>query len=250
MSRGAPLAIVGSLVVLIGAYAGLKYLVRSRTVQLFARPVAEVATGERMVALTFDDGPTVELVDDLIEILGSRGARATFFVTGHSLAAAPEAGRRLTAAGHELGNHTFSHRRMLLKSSGFIHAEIERTDSLIRAAGQRDPIYFRPPYGHKLLGLPRYLRRTGRTTVMWNIEPDTYPAVAADPSAIIAHVLARLRPGSIILLHVWQQPARATSLAALPPLIDSLHARGYEVTTVGKLLTRSGDPQRSVYAYR
>jgi peptidoglycan/xylan/chitin deacetylase (PgdA/CDA1 family) len=243
MSRRSLLASFGLLSALVTALAVLKLLVRSRTVQLFASPIAVVPHVGRAVALTFDDGPAMELVDEIIAILGSRGARATFFVTGRGLASALEAGQRLTAAGHELGNHTFSHRHMLLKSRSFIQSEIESTDTLIRAAGQNDPIYFRPPYGRKLVGLPHYLWRTGRTTIMWSIEPDTYPDVAADPEAIVAHVMARLRPGAIILLHVWQQPQRAASLAALPALIDSLQASGYEVTTVRELLQRSREPR-------
>jgi len=116
--------------------------------------------------------------------------------------------------------------------------EVERTDSLLRAVGQRDPIWFRPPYGYKLLGLPRFLERTRRTTVMWSIEPDSYADVAETPEGIVRHVLDRVRPGSIILLHPWY-PIRRTSRAAIGPLVDSLHARGYRVETVGALIAAS-----------
>ena len=87
----------------------------------------------------------------------------------------------------------------------------------------------------RLVALPRYLARTGWTTVMWDVEPDSHADVAATPEGIVAHVLARVRPGSIILLHPWY-PSRATSRAAIPTLVDSLHARGYRVATVGELL--------------
>ena len=105
----------------------------------------------------------------------------------------------------------------------------------IRAAGHRGPIHFRPPYGYKLAMLPWYLSRTERTTVTWDIEPDSWPEVAATPEGIVTHVLERVEPGSIILLHVWY-PSRATSLAAVGPLIDSLQARGYQVGPVRDLL--------------
>jgi peptidoglycan-N-acetylglucosamine deacetylase len=116
-----------------------------------------------------------------------------------------------------------------------VSSEVGRTDSLIRAAGWRGPILFRPPYGYKLVALPRHLAREGRTTVTWDVEPDSYPDVAASPERIVRHVLDRARPGSIILLHPWY-PSRATSLAAVGPLVDSLHARGYRVVPVGELL--------------
>ena len=216
----------------------VRLLARSRTYQLFGAIVAEAHPREPIVALTFDDGPRDLLVDSLIGVLGARGARATFFLTGRELAESPGAGAKLAAAGHELANHTYSHRRMVLVSPGRVREEVERTDSLLRAAGQRGPIWFRPPYGYKLLGLPRYLANTGRTTVTWSIEPDSYAQVAETPEGIVHHVLERVRPGSIILLHPWYD-SRRTSLAAVGPLIDSLQRRGYRVETVGALLGAS-----------
>lgn len=226
--------IVGVLAIAL-ALVGLRHLARSRTVQLFGEIVHRVDTRDSVVALSFDDGPIASVADTLIAMLRARGVSATFFVTGNELAAAPSSGVALVAAGHELGNHTWSHERMVLVSPATIRDEIESTDSVIRAAGQRGPIRFRPPFGYKLFGLPWYLWRTGRTTVTWDVEPDSYPAVAATPEGIVAHVLERVRPGSIILLHPWYR-SRATSLAAVPGIVDSLQARGYRVTTVGELL--------------
>jgi peptidoglycan-N-acetylglucosamine deacetylase len=220
------------------ALTSLRQLARSRTFQLFGTLVAEARPRERIVALTLDDGPVAAVVDSLVEVLRAHGAHATFFVTGGELAAAPAAGAKLVAAGNELGNHTYTHRRMVLVAPGRIRDEVERTDSLIRAAGQRGPIWFRPPFAYKLVGLPRYLASTGRTTVMWSIEPDSYRDIAATSAGIVRHVLDRVRPGSIILLHPWY-PSRRTSREAIGPLVDSLHARGFRVETVGTLLAAS-----------
>jgi peptidoglycan/xylan/chitin deacetylase (PgdA/CDA1 family) len=85
----------------------------------------------------------------------------------------------------------------------------------------------------------------GRTTVTWDVEPESFPEVTATAEGLVSHVLTRVRPGSIILLHPWY-PSRATSVAALPALIDSLHARGYHVTTVGTLLARGRRGDRPV----
>lgn len=167
--------------------------------------------------------------------MAARRVPATFFVTGAELAAVPGAGRKLVAAGHELGNHTYSHRRMVFKSSGFVRQEVEDTDALIRASGHMGEIYFRPPFGYKLLSLPWFLMRTGRTSVTWDIEPDSYPEVAASSSAIVAHVVERVQPGSIILLHVWYA-SRQTSLAAVPMIIDELRRGGYRFVTLSELL--------------
>lgn len=237
-TRRRVLAIVAAtLVVVVALAAALRSLARSRTVQLFAAPVSRVTTTESAVALTFDDGPTAERVDTLVALLRSRGVWATFFLIGAEVADAPGAARALVDAGHELGNHSYTHSRLILRRPRTLRSEIVRTDTLLRAAGAREPIFFRPPYGYKLVGLPYVLWRMGRTTVTWDIEPESYPEVAATADGIVAHVLARVRPGSIILLHPWY-PSRATTFDALPVLIDSLQARGYRVTTVGDLLAR------------
>jgi peptidoglycan/xylan/chitin deacetylase (PgdA/CDA1 family) len=82
------------------------------------------------------------------------------------------------------------------------------------------------------------LRQSARTSVTWSIEPDSWHDIASDPTRIVTYTLSRVHPGSIILLHVGY-PSRATSRAAVGPLVDSLHARGYRVETVGALLEAS-----------
>ncbi|HEY2855112.1 MAG TPA: polysaccharide deacetylase family protein [Gemmatimonadaceae bacterium] len=226
-------AVVVVLIPLAGF--GIRALARAREFQLFGRLVAEVPVRDSLVALTLDDGPSGAMTDTVLSILRAHHATATFFVTGHELALSPSSGTRIVAAGHELGNHSYSHSHMIGMSPRRIRAELARTDTLIRAAGERGPIYFRPPYGVKLVGLPWVLWRAGRTTVMWSLEPDSYPNVAASKDGIVNYVLSRVRPGSILLLHVWY-PSRATSRAALGPLVDSLHARGYRVVSVRELL--------------
>ena len=242
-----------SITILLIAVAGIgiRTLARARRFQLFGRLVAEVPVRDSLVALTLDDGPAGPgpMTDTLLSILRDHHARATFFVTGHELALNPGAGTRIIAAGHELGNHSYSHSHMIGMSPGRLRFELAATDTLIRTAGERGPIYFRPPYGVKLLGLPWVLSRAQRTTVMWSLEPDSYANIASSPDRIIDYVLARVRPGSILLLHVWY-PSRAPGRAALGPLIDSLHARGYRVVSVGELLTAgalmSADAQKRV----
>lgn len=226
---------LAALVAIAVTLTGLVVLARSRSFQLFGRLVSRVETSQPLVALTFDDGPAASMVDEILATLDEAQVHATFFVTGSELASHPSAGRRIVERGHELANHSYTHQRMVLKPPAFIREEIERTDTVIRGAGQRGTIAFRPPYGYKLIGLPWFLWKTGRTTVMWDLEPDSYPEVAATASGIAAHVVERARPGSIILLHVWY-PTRATSRAAVPLVVEGLRARGYRFLTVGELL--------------
>jgi peptidoglycan/xylan/chitin deacetylase (PgdA/CDA1 family) len=165
-------------------------------------------------------------------------ARATFFVIGEALTRSPASGRRLVEAGHELGNHSYTHTRMVFNSSDFYAREIEQTDAQIRAAGQRGEIVFRPPYGKKLFGLPLYLARTGRTSVTWSIEPESDPAIAGSPDGIVEDVLAHVSKGSIILLHPWYDSGEPTR-QAIRPIVQGLRARGYELVTVSELIAHS-----------
>lgn len=228
----AALALVG-----FGGAAALWRVTKSRTFQFFGRIVARAETPQRVVALTFDDGPT-EKTAEVLRVLGEKGVRATFFVTGAELERNMEAGRSIVAAGHQLGNHSYSHERMLLVTPSFVRREVERTDELIRAAGYEGEIYFRPPYGKKLFALPLYLSRRGRVTVTWDVEPDSDADARADAEAVTRDVLSKTRPGSIILLHVMY-PSRAETLKAVPLVIDALAREGYRFVTVSELLAAS-----------
>lgn len=222
------------VVLLVLAFATRRFA-RSPRHQLFGRIVDRGDTTDRRVALTFDDGPADATLDTLLHILAARRVRATFFVTGGGLQDVPRAGRALVAAGHELGNHSYSHRHMLFMRPSTVRREVQRTDSLIRAAGHQGTVFFRPPYGVKLVVLPWYLSRTDRTTVMWAVATEEYPPARDRPDSLVARTLAAVRPGSIILLHPWY-PSRAATLAAIAPLIDSLRARGYAIGPVRDLL--------------
>ena len=231
---------VVALCVAIGALgiAGwlLKGLAKSKTFQVIGTLVDRVNTSERVVALTLDDGPAQEMVSDVLATLEAKQVKATFFATGEALHDSPESGRKIVAAGHELGNHTWSHQHMVFKWPSVIRNEIEFTDAQIRAAGQQGDIYVRPPYGWKLFGLPFYLWRHGRTSVTWDTPADIDASyVAGSSAARAADVAARVRPGSIILLHVWS-PSHNASFQLLGPLIDVVRAKGYRFVTVRELL--------------
>jgi peptidoglycan/xylan/chitin deacetylase (PgdA/CDA1 family) len=226
--------LVTAAFIIVGLIA-LWHVSRSRTFQFFGQLVPRVNTSQKVVALTFDDGPTPEATGPVLSALEEGQVRATFFVTGADLEKNMDEGRRIVAAGHELGNHSYSHERMVLVTPSFVRREVERTDELIRTAGYRGEIYFRPPYGKKLFALPYYLSRTGRKSITWDVEPDSYPEVAADSDKIAEHVLSRARPGSIIILHVMYG-SRGESLKAVKKIVEGLKAQGYSFKTVTELL--------------
>lgn len=170
-----------------------------------------------------------------MSLLHDLDVKATFFVIGESLAASPDGGRRLVQAGHQLGNHSYTHDRMIFRSGDFYSREIEQTDAQIRAAGFLGPIVVRPPFTKKLIGLPLYLARTNRTSVTWDIEPDSDVATAGSADRMTAAVLASARPGSIVLLHPWYD-SRGETMRAIGPIVSGLRERGFHFATVNELL--------------
>ncbi|KAF0849045.1 polysaccharide deacetylase family protein [Nocardia caishijiensis] len=221
------------LVVAVAVVAGLYVLTNSRTYQLTGELVNRVETQDKVVALTFDDGPT-ERTPEILRVLDELGVPATFYLVGADLAAHPDFGKAIAAAGHEIGNHTYTHRRMVLVSDDAVRDEIERTDVEIRRTGYQGPITFRPPYGKKLYGLPKYLADHDRTTVTWDVEPDS--AGGVDRDTVRDTTLAQTRPGSIVLLHVMHG---AESAAALRGIVTGLREQGYHFATVSELLARN-----------
>lgn len=219
-------------------------LANSRTFQFFGGLVSRVETSEKVVALTFDDGPS-EATEEILAILGQRQVKGTFYVTGRNVELYPAQTWAMITAGHELGNHSYSHQRMVLKSLNLIDQEIQRTNTLLWDAGYRGPISFRPPYGKKLFNLPWYLKKQGIPTIMWDVEPDTYAETDPDDqrraAMLVEYTLANVKPGSIVLLHPFWGYGSADRLA-LGAIIDGLQELGYRLVTVSELLAMQSSP--------
>ncbi|GGI15749.1 polysaccharide deacetylase family protein [Gottfriedia solisilvae] len=210
---------------------GLYKLMNSRSFQLFGGLTDSVETNQKVVALTFDDGPTKN-VDKILPLLDQYNVKATFFLIGNEIEKNPEEAKKIVSAGHQVGNHTYSHNRMVLKSPSFIKEEIEKTDKLIReAAGYKGEIDFRPPNGKKMIGLPYYLNKVQKETITWNIEPDTYYSSAADK---VEYVKKNIKPGSIILLHPMYDKT-GNELKTIEEILQSLTKEGYQFVTVDEL---------------
>ena len=222
--------VVALVLVLWGAY----WLMDSRTVQVMGQHVSRVDTTGKVVALTFDDGPNDVYVGELLTDLGQYGAHGTFYVIGVEAKAHPSALKSLVVAGEEIGNHSYDHRRLVFVSTSTVRDEIDATDTVIRAAGYTGPVTVRPPYAKKLFSYPFEMASGGRTTVMWDLEPDSL-AIHADAAAMTQYVVDNVQPGSIIELHPWAAGNAATR-RALPMIMAALRDDGYSFLTVSQLL--------------
>lgn len=214
------------------------YRIRQVTVEgrISGEPVSvdEIPRGKgrahREVALTFDDGPWPGATDRVLAILRRLHVRATFFMVGRQVEAYPGVVRRVQAAGHEIGNHSFDHPEGFAGlTDEHIVAEMSDTNGLLADLGVT-PTGFRPPGGSYDDGVVATARAQGMRTVLWDIDPRDWVA-GAPPKQIVSSILHRVRPGSIVLLHDGGGDARHT-IKALPDLIRRLRHRGYRFVTI------------------
>jgi peptidoglycan/xylan/chitin deacetylase (PgdA/CDA1 family) len=199
-------------------------------------PIARLKTTVREIALSFDDGPQPgPVLDTLLAVLAAHRAHATFFVIGRELAAHPEIASRLLTAGHELGNHTWTHARLDSLPVDSMRIELVRTDSLLRGLGAHGRILVRPPFGALSDAAVAALKRLHRVVALFDVDPSyDFPGMAA-PDSIVDRTVLWLGPGSILVVHPWYGND-GPALAILPGILDRLTSLGYRVVTVSELL--------------
>lgn len=208
--------------------------------------IAKLAVQEKLVVLTFDDGPNPPHTQALLDVLESYGVKATFFVKARNVEAFPDALRAVALAGHEIGNHSYHHRPMAAISATDMRQEITRASKVIEGVLGYAPVLFRPPYGAQGIGTRRALAQLNMTSIIMSTHGTDWELT--DPEQISAGVLAKIEPGSIILLHDGHgdvddphaQDSRAPSVAATGLIIEALHAQGYSFVTVGELMKIAG----------
>ncbi|MER7368558.1 polysaccharide deacetylase family protein [Nonomuraea wenchangensis] len=201
------------------------------------RPAGQPVDCRRVkcVALTFDDGPG-PYTDTLLRHLAAHQAPATFFVVGQNVAAYPSVLRRTAAAGHEIGNHTWSHQDLTKLSAAAVRTELARTDEAVKAAVGFVPALVRPPYG----AFDNTLRvRIKRPLVLWSV--DTLDWLHRDSARVARVAIRSARPGGIILFH----DIHPTTVKAVPRVLKALSRKGYTFVTVSQLF--DGHPPRLVY---
>jgi len=185
------------------------------------------------IALTFDDGPNPYYTPLILTILQQYHVKATFFCVGRLVAAYPGLVRQEYAAGHVIGNHSWSHPDMALLSPASIGFQLVSTSNAIQEATGVRPIYFRPPYGIMSVPVLTQAYHLGLTTVIWNDEARDWQLPGA--SVIVNRILWLARNGAIILLHDGGGN-RSQTVAALPFIIRGLRLRGFRLVTIARLM--------------
>lgn len=195
--------------------------------------ITKASTKEKLVALTIDDGPTSEYTPQILDILENYGVQATFFVVGEQIAKNPDILVQEVQAGHELANHTFSHRNLDTLKHWEIKEEIQRTNGIIFKQTGKNVYWFRPPRGRYDWKVIQEAAQQGLKTVLWISCVET--SSTSDPDKMAARVIKQVKPGGIILLHDGYRNRDAT-IKALPLIIEDLQKEGYQFVTLSQLL--------------
>jgi len=192
---------------------------------------SRVLVSGNYIAMTFDDGPHPQNTPRLLDILRARNVKATFYVIGRSVDLYPQIVRRTVAEGHEIGNHSHTHRLLSKLGDSELRQEMSRCHEAVgRAAGVRMRT-MRPPYGG-LLQRQRELVHAefGYPTILWAVDPLDWKRPG--PSVVTSRILSGTNAGSIVLAH----DLHAQTVDAMPATIDGLLRRGFKFVTVSQLL--------------
>ncbi|CAM3969880.1 polysaccharide deacetylase family protein [Alicyclobacillus pomorum] len=199
--------------------------------------IRKVPLGQKVVALTFDDGPSAEFTPKILHILNQYHAKATFFVIGSRVERYPSLVRQLFYNDDEVANHSYSHTIMTRKRETTTETELDSTQNAVETVlGYRQPRVFRPPFGRVDRTLLRTARKKDYAVVLWSIDSHDW----ADPGVerIVNQVTSRVHNGDIILFHD-QGGNRKQTVESVKRIIPILQERGYEFVTVSELLNYS-----------
>lgn len=216
--------------------------------------ITHVATGDKLVALTFDDGPNPVFTPQILQVLAQYHAKATFFMIGEHVHRHSEIVRAVQAAGHAIGNHTYTHRRLAGCSLAQVRIELIECQRVLRVllgeAYGRTGKLMRPPYGAYDTTTALFAKSQRYRMVLWSVSGEDW---RHDDAGLVAQrIMAQTQPGSIVLLHDgWNTSRhsqfgddlvadRAQTVLALTQVLPVLAGQGYQFVTMPELLAHEG----------
>lgn len=202
----------------------------SKKDQKFEKEKVDLKEDGKYVALTFDDGPHIDVTPRILKTLKDYQAKATFYMLGNQVDYYPSIAKEVLDSGHEIGSHTKSHKDLTLLGGNQIREEIQTTSQSIKEATGSVPQSLRPPYGAFNDAVKGVSSEFDLPMVMWSV--DSLDWKNREVNAINQEVMSTVHPGAIILLH----DIHSTTADALPQLLNNLENEGYEFLTVSQLL--------------
>lgn len=189
---------------------------------------------DKIVALTFDDGPDRTYTPQVLDILKEKGVRATFFLIGSRVEEDPDVVKRIADEGHSIGNHTYSHPK-LTKASPVLAQELQKCKDALARLGLSDNGFFRPPYGAAEPSLIEQAADLGYRVAMWSIDSLDWRGLSR--AEVMRNIEGYVEPGSVILQHSAGGPGEdlSGSVLAVGDIIDLLTTQGYHFVTLPEM---------------
>lgn len=208
------------------------------TGQWYGHTFTGLERGSKQLALTYDDGPNDPHTFRLLEVLSKHNVHATFFLIGRYVKQRPDIVREIAKSGHVIGNHTFTHPLLTLKSAAQIRQELTTCRGAIQDAIGEHSNLFRPPFGGRRPAVLRIAREVGLEPVMWNVTGYDWNAPPAE--VIERKVSRRIRGGNVVLLHdgghVQMGADRSQTVIATDHLIARYKAEGYSFASIPEMM--------------
>lgn len=199
-----------------------------------SEPIRHVNTSQKVIALTFDDGPDVPYTQQVLAVLAKHQVKATFYVLGGNAKANPYLIKEIMKEGHDLGNHSMYHNKMKDRSVEKMAHDIQSVDTILRNLGYQREITFRAPFGITSPNLITALQQLNKRMVLFTFLAQDWTNISAQQ--IYDNVMKQMKPGLIITLHDGGK-RRDNTVKATEMLINTLKQQGYRFVTISELLT-------------
>lgn len=201
---------------------------------IYLKSYCHKPTSEKILALTFDDGPDEEMTPKVLAILKQYNIKATFFMIGSKAAQLPHIVREIVAEGHSIGSHTYSHKGVFpISGAKKVEIELCKCSSVIADIAGEQPKLFRPPFGVTNPIIGRVVRKLGLNSIGWSIRSlDTVSRRSREN--VCNGIIKRLHSGAIILLHDRCNDADILLQMLIPQIIE----KGYRFTTIDNLILK------------
>jgi peptidoglycan/xylan/chitin deacetylase (PgdA/CDA1 family) len=202
--------------------------------------IYHLRSSEKVVVLTFDDGPSDIWTPQILDALKAVDVKATFFMLGEHVQKYPQIAKRVAEQGHEIGNHTYDHHGLMNYRPEELNQEIKDTERVILDATGIKTKYFRPPKAWITDREKKQLIAMGYQTVLWSLNSKDW--VTFDDRYIVKYILHHVQPGDVILFHdsggVFKTEGgnREETVKTIPRLVRKLREQGYRFVTISELL--------------
>jgi peptidoglycan/xylan/chitin deacetylase (PgdA/CDA1 family) len=240
MKRKSKLIIFLSVLLLAALAAAAFCVFFDEAVMVRKNTIYRVNSADKLVALTFDDGPSPVWTPQILDELNKAGIKATFFMVGEHAEKYPTVARRVAKEGHEIGNHTYDHHVLLYYKPEELKDEISRAERAIKGVTGVTTKYFRPPKAWLTQKEKAIIDQMGYKVILWSLNSKDW--VTFHDKQITSYILRNIQPGDIILFHdsggafTAEGGDRSQTVKTIPRLVRKLKERGYKFVTISELL--------------